>query len=69
MLRKYIRVLTIVGAIIVALIAIFGDYFNVYGGGIGILLMTGILYKYYELLVREKMLEADPFLGRVLGEE
>ena len=69
MLRKYIRVLTIVGAIIVALIAIFGDYFNVYGGGIGILLMTGILYQYYELLVREKMLEAYPFLGRVLGEE
>ncbi|MCD6420921.1 MAG: preprotein translocase subunit SecY, partial [Thaumarchaeota archaeon] len=69
MLRRYIRVLTILGAIIVALIAIFGDYFNVYGGGIGILLMTGILYQYYELLVRERMLEAYPFLGRVLGEE
>ncbi|MCD6591650.1 MAG: preprotein translocase subunit SecY, partial [Thaumarchaeota archaeon] len=69
MLQKYIRVLTILGAIIVALIAVFGDYFNVYGGGIGILLMTGILYQYYELLVRERMLEMYPLLGRMLGEE
>lgn len=69
LLEKYIKILTIVGAIIVALIAVFGDYFNVYGGGIGILLMTGILYQYYELLVRERLAEAYPFLGRVLGEE
>ena len=67
-LQKYIKVLTILGAVIVALIAIFGDYFNVYGGGIGILLMTGILYQYYELLVRERLAETYPFLGRMLGE-
>ena len=68
LLQRYIKVLTILGAIIVALIAIFGDYFNVYGGGIGILLMTGILYQYYELLIRERMLEMYPLLGRMLGE-
>jgi len=69
LLEKYIKILTVLGAIIVALIAIFGDYFNVYGGGIGILLMTGILYQYYELLVRERLAEMYPFLGRMLGEE
>ena len=69
LLEKYIKILTIVGAVIVALIAIFGDYFNVYGGGIGILLMTGILYQYYEMLVRERMAEMYPLLGKMLGEE
>jgi len=69
LLEKYIKILTVLGAIIVALIAIFGDYFNVYGGGIGILLMTGILYQYYEMLVRERLAEMYPFLGRMLGEE
>jgi len=69
LLERYIRALTILGAIIVALIAVFGDYFNVFGGGIGLLLMTGILYQYYQLLVRERLAEMYPFLGRMLGEE
>jgi len=68
-IERYIGTLTILGAIIVALIAVFGDYFSAYGGGIGILLMTGILYQYYELLVRERLTEMYPALGRLLGEE
>ncbi|MEM1654937.1 MAG: preprotein translocase subunit SecY [Nitrososphaerota archaeon] len=68
MLEKYIRTLTILSAIIVGLIAVFGDYFNVYGGGIGILLMTGILMQYYELLVRERLEEMSPIFRRLLGE-
>ncbi len=68
-LDKYIRTLTIIGAITVALIAVFGDYFNTFGGGIGILLMTGILYQYYEMMVRERLSEMYPALGRLLGEE
>ncbi len=67
LLKKYINILTTLGAIIVGLIAIFGDYFNVYGGGIGILLMTGILMQYYELLVRERLEEMSPLLRRFLG--
>jgi preprotein translocase SecY subunit len=68
MLEKYIRTLTIISAIIVGLIAVFGDYFNVYGGGIGILLMTGILMQYYELLLRERLEEMSPVFRRLLGE-
>jgi len=41
----------------------------VFGGGIGILLMTGILYQYYQILVRERLTEMYPALGRLLGEE
>ncbi len=67
-LEKYVRTLTILSAIIVGLIAVFGDYFNVYGGGIGILLMTGILMQYYELLVRERLEEMSPIFRRLLGE-
>lgn len=67
-LQRYIRTLTTLSAIIVGLIAVFGDYFNVYGGGIGILLMTGILMQYYELLVRERLEEMSPMLRRILGE-
>ncbi len=66
---KYIRTVTILSAITVALIAVFGDYFNTFGGGIGILLMTGILYQYYEMMVRERLSEMYPALGRLLGEE
>ncbi|MCL7386843.1 MAG: preprotein translocase subunit SecY [Thaumarchaeota archaeon] len=68
MLERYIRTLTILSAIIVGLIAVFGDYFNVYGGGIGILLMTGILMQYYELLLRERLEEMSPVFRRLLGE-
>ncbi|MEM1743422.1 MAG: preprotein translocase subunit SecY [Nitrososphaerota archaeon] len=67
-IRRYISTLTILGAIIVALIAVLGDYFNVFGGGIGILLLTGILYQYYQLLVRERLTEMYPALSRLLGE-
>jgi len=68
MLERYIRTLTILSAIIVGLIAVLGDYFNVYGGGIGILLMTGILMQYYELLLRERLEEMSPVFRRLLGE-
>ncbi|MEM3953301.1 MAG: preprotein translocase subunit SecY, partial [Nitrososphaerota archaeon] len=67
-IRRYISTVTILGAIIVALIAVLGDYFNVFGGGIGILLLTGILYQYYQLLVRERLTEMYPALSRLVGE-
>ncbi|MEN2974758.1 MAG: preprotein translocase subunit SecY [Candidatus Caldarchaeales archaeon] len=68
-IKKYISIVTILGALVVALVATLGDYFNVYGGGIGILLLTGILYQYYQILVRERLTEMYPAIGRLLGEE
>lgn len=67
-IEKYIRVVTILGAIIVGLIASVGDFFSVYGSGTGILLMSGILYQYYELLLRERLTEMYPMLSGVMGE-
>ena len=68
-LTKYIYTLTWVSGIIVALIAAFGDIFGVLGGGIGILLMVGILYQYYQILAQEKALEMYPMLRQILGME
>ena len=68
-IRKYISAVTILGGIIIGLVGSVADYFNVFGSGIGILLMVGILYQYYQLLVRERVSEMYPALGRLLGEE
>jgi len=64
---RYISVVTVLGGILIGLIAGLADFFNVFGSGIGILLMVGILYQYYELLVRERVTEMYPALGRILG--
>ncbi|MDH5361983.1 MAG: preprotein translocase subunit SecY, partial [Aigarchaeota archaeon] len=64
---RYINVVTVLGGIFIGLIAGLADFFNVFGSGIGILLMVGILYQYYELLVRERVTEMYPALGRILG--
>jgi len=64
---RYINVVTILGGILIGLVAGLADFFNVFGSGIGILLMVGILYQYYELLVRERVTEMYPALGRILG--
>ncbi|MCL7401864.1 MAG: preprotein translocase subunit SecY [Thaumarchaeota archaeon] len=68
-IERYISTVTVLGALVVGTVAVFGDFFNVFGGGIGILLMTGILYQYYQILVRERLTEMYPALGRLLGEE
>ncbi len=65
---KYISTVTILGAILVGLIAGVADYTNAFGTGTGLLLLVGITYQYYQLLVRERVAEMYPALGRLLGE-
>ncbi|MCS7136439.1 MAG: preprotein translocase subunit SecY [Nitrososphaerota archaeon] len=65
---KYISTVTILGAIIVGLIASVADYTHTFGTGTGLLLLIGIIYQYYQLLVRERLTEMYPALGRLLGE-
>jgi preprotein translocase subunit SecY/protein transport protein SEC61 subunit alpha len=67
-LKRYIPVVTVLGGIIVGLIAGLGDFFGVYGSGTGILLSVGIIYQYYELLMRERAAEMFPAFRRILGE-
>ncbi len=67
LLNKYIPSVTIVGAIIIGLLASASDVLNVFGSGIGILLMVDILVNYYTLLVREQVDTHMPKLAALLG--
>ena len=67
-LKRYIPVVTILGGIVVALIAGVSDFLGAFGSGTGILLSVGIIYQYYELLMRERAAEMFPAFRRILGE-
>jgi preprotein translocase subunit SecY len=67
-LKRYIPTVTVLGGIIVGLIAAVSDFFGVFGSGMGILLSVGIIYQYYELLMQERAAEMYPAFRRLLGE-
>jgi preprotein translocase SecY subunit len=67
-LKRYIPVVTVLGGLIVGLIAGFADFLGVFGSGTGILLTVGIIYQYYELLMRERAAEMFPAFRSILGE-
>ena len=67
-LKRYIPVVTILGGVIVGLVAGIADFLGVFGTGTGILLSVGIIYQYYELLMRERAAEMFPAFRRILGE-
>jgi preprotein translocase SecY subunit len=67
-LKRYIPVVTILGGVIVGLIAGVSDFLGAFGSGTGILLSVGIIYQYYELLMRERAAEMFPAFRRILGE-
>jgi preprotein translocase subunit SecY len=67
-LKRYIPVVTVLGGIIVGLIAAAADFFGTFGTGVGILLSVGIVYQYYELLMQERAAEMYPAFRRILGE-
>jgi len=68
LLKRYITPVTILGGIIVGVIAGMADFFGVFGSGMGILLSVGIIYQYYQLLIQERAAEMFPAFRRVLGE-
>ena len=67
LLNKYIPSVTILGSIILGLIAGISDVLGVFGSGIGVLLTVDILINYYNQLVREKVEVVMPRLGAWLG--
>jgi len=67
-LKRYIPVVTVLGGVIVGLLAGVSDFFGAFGTGTGILLSVGIIYQYYELLMRERAAEMFPAFRRILGE-
>jgi len=66
-LRRYIPVVTILGGLIVGLLAVIADFFGAFGTGTGILLSVSIVYQYYQQLMRERIEELYPSLRRFLG--
>ncbi len=68
MLKRYIPVVTVLGGVIVAIVAGISDFLGVFGSGTGILLSVGIIYQYYELLMRERAAEMYPAFRRILGD-
>jgi preprotein translocase subunit SecY len=67
LLNKYIPSVTILGGIIIGLLASTSDVLNVFGTGIGILLMVDILVNYYNLLIREQVDTHMHKLAALLG--
>lgn len=66
-LKRYIPAVTVMGGIVVGLVAGLSDFFGVFGSGTGILLSIGIIYQYYETLVKEKAMEMYPAFRKLLG--
>ncbi len=67
LLNKYIPSVTLLGSMILGLIAGVSDVLGVFGSGIGILLMVDILINYYNQLVKERVDVVMPRLGALLG--
>lgn len=67
-LERYIPPVTVMGGLIVGLIAGLSDFLGVFGSGTGILLTVGIIYNYYEILLREQAAEMYPAFRRLFGE-
>jgi preprotein translocase SecY subunit len=67
-LNRYIPAVTVIGGIIVGMVAGVTDFFGVYGSGMGILLSVGIIYQYYETLMQERASEMYPAFRRIFGE-
>lgn len=66
-LKRYIPAVTVLGGIIVGLIAGVSDFFGVFGSGMGILLAVGIIYQYYETLMQERVAEMYPAFRKIFG--
>ncbi|MGZ7134257.1 MAG: preprotein translocase subunit SecY [Methanobacterium sp.] len=67
-LKRYIPAITILGGAFVGFLAFGADLTNALGGGTGVLLTVGIVYRLYEEIAQEQMMDMHPMLRRFLGE-
>jgi len=66
-LQKYIPAVTIIGGLVIGLLASLSDILGIFGSGTGILLMVSITIQYYQTLMREHIETVMPKLGAILG--
>ena len=65
-LQKYIPAITIMGGAFVGFLAFGADLTGALGGGTGVLLTVGIVYRLYEELAQEQMMDMHPMLRKFL---
>ena len=65
-LERYIPIITILGSIVVGLLAWFADITGALGTGTGILLTVGIIYRFYEDLAQQQLFEMYPVLNKIM---
>ena len=66
LLNRYIPTITVIGGLLVGLIAAVSEFFGVFGSGMGALLCVSILYQYYQTIVQEQVEDLYPFLRGAL---
>ncbi len=66
-LKRYIPYLTFLGALAVGALAAFADFTNAIGGGTGMLLSVMIVYRLYQTVTREHLVDMHPMLRHVMG--
>ncbi len=67
LLNRYIWPLTIMGAITVGFLASLADLTGALGSGTGILLTVMIVYRFYEDIARQHMMDMNPMLRKFMG--
>ncbi len=66
-LDRYIPTITILGSAFVGILAGLADLTGALGSGTGILLTVGIVYRLYEELAKQQLMEMHPMLGRIFS--
>ncbi len=66
---KYIPTITVLGGAFVGLLAFAADLTGALGGGTGVLLTVGVVYRLYEEMAKEQLMDMHPMMRRFLGEE
>ena len=67
LLDRYIWPLTIMGAITVGFLASFADLTGALGSGTGILLTVMIVYRLYEDIAKQHMMDMNPMMRKFMG--
>lgn len=66
-LDRYIPPIAILGSAFVGFLAGFADLTGALGSGTGILLTVGIVYRLYEELAKQQLMETHPLIRRLFG--
>jgi preprotein translocase subunit SecY len=70
-LDRYIPRITVIGGVFIGLLSVFANLFGVIGavGGTGLLLTVSIVYRLYEEIASEQIMEMYPFMRGFFGKE